>query len=87
MKQGKNMSTEKKGLRRASSSTSPRPQRPSNLRTPARELDAPIPRGVRSGVTRRMMINREGEPQKVFHENVCRVLDQCQSCPMLDMDL
>ncbi|MFZ9520263.1 MAG: 23S rRNA (uracil(1939)-C(5))-methyltransferase RlmD [Silvanigrellaceae bacterium] len=80
------MSTEKKGLRRAPTSTSNRPGRPSNLRPPAKELDAPIPRGVRSGVTRRMMLNREGEPQKVFHETVCKVLDQCQSCPMLDMD-
>jgi 23S rRNA (uracil1939-C5)-methyltransferase len=33
-----------------------------------------------------MMLNVDGQSQKVFHETICRVLDQCQSCPMLDLD-
>lgn len=64
-----------------------RPKRsPSSAPGQAAALDAPIPRGPRSGTTRRMMLNVDGQPQKVFHETVCKVLDQCQSCPMLDLD-
>lgn len=80
------MSTDKKNLRRAPSAPQSRPRRSSTARPAAPEIGAPIPKGARSGVTRRLMLNRDGEPQKVFHETVCRVLDQCQSCPMLDMD-
>lgn len=80
------MSTDKKALRRAPSPASPRPRRPSTVRPNPPDIGAPIPRGARSGTTRRMMTNREGEPEKVFHENVCGVLEQCQSCPMLEMD-
>lgn len=32
------------------------------------------------------MLNIDGQPQKVFHETVCKVLEQCQSCPMLELD-
>ncbi len=82
------MTTEKKSFRRSPSATDSRPQRrPQRDKSQVKPaLDAPIPKGARSGVTRRLMLNRDGEPQKVFHETVCRVLDQCQSCPMLDMD-
>lgn len=80
------MTTQKKGLRRASPTNSPRPARGDGLRPAKPALEAPIPKGSRSGITRRLMVNRSGESEKVFHETVCRVLDQCQSCPMLDLD-
>lgn len=81
------MSTFKNGPRRPSSS-SRSADRPTtrSIRPAADNLGAPIPKGPRSGNTRRMMFNVDGQPQKVFHETVCRVLDQCQSCPMLDLD-
>lgn len=33
-----------------------------------------------------MTLNMDGQPKKIFHETVCKVLDQCQSCPMLEID-
>jgi 23S rRNA (uracil1939-C5)-methyltransferase len=84
------MTTDKKNLRRSPSTPDARPQRrilKDKGPKPAKAaLDAPIPKGARSGVTRRLMLNREGEPEKVFHETVCKVLDQCQSCQVLDLD-
>jgi 23S rRNA (uracil1939-C5)-methyltransferase len=84
------MTTEKKTMRRSPSAPEPRAQRrPLKDKGPKPAgpvMDAPIPKGARSGVTRRLMLNREGEPEKVFHETVCKVLDQCQSCQVLDLD-
>lgn len=77
------MNTGKKSLRRTPASPRPRSGQPAQTTS---NLGAPIPKGARSGVTRRLMSNNQGEPQKVFYETVCRVLDQCQSCPMLDLD-
>jgi|GEM_PF-545019 len=69
----------------AASERTSRPM-PRNTKPTVDVLGGPIPKGPRSGTTRRMMLNKDGQPQKVFHETVCRVLDQCQSCPMLDLD-
>lgn len=63
-----------------------RPSRPTPRSQAAPALDGPIPKGPRSGTTRRMTLNIDGQPTKIFHENACKVLDQCQSCPMLDLD-
>jgi 23S rRNA (uracil1939-C5)-methyltransferase len=73
---------------RRPTSTQRKPSGPTpRASAPARDhLGAPIPKGPRSGTTRRMMLNLDGQPQKVFHETICRVLDQCQSCPMLELD-
>jgi hypothetical protein len=63
-----------------------RPSGPTPRAQAKPHLDAPIPKGPRSGTTRRMTLNMDGQPKKIFHETVCKVLDQCQSCPMLDID-
>ncbi len=81
------MTTPKSSPRRsAPSRRTTSDSRPEKRRAPIADPGAPIPKGPRSGTTRRMMTNIDGQAQKVYHENVCRVLDQCQSCPMLDLD-
>ncbi|MBM3381559.1 MAG: 23S rRNA (uracil(1939)-C(5))-methyltransferase RlmD [Betaproteobacteria bacterium] len=80
------MTTPKNSPRRSAPSRSGNDSRPEKRKAPTVDLGAPIPKGPRSGNTRRMMTNIDGQAQKVYHENVCRVLDQCQSCPMLDLD-
>lgn len=76
----------KHSQRSSNDQTRRRPTGPTNRPQERPHLDAPIPKGPRSGTTRRMTLNVDGQPKKVFHESVCKVLDQCQSCPMLEID-
>jgi len=85
--QGNLMKDQQKHPRRPTSEQKQRrPAGPTPRSQAKTKLDGPIPKGPRSGTTRRMTLNMDGKPKKIFHETICKVLDQCQSCPMLEID-